>query len=93
MLSFSNFPKQVKYQDYPDSQKLNCEPGDQYIFIRIRMGNNIISSAGERFGHYLYRNCRNNVLIASHEKPVANKQFYTEGDIGICDALQYYKNS
>jgi hypothetical protein len=92
-MSFASFPKEINFANYPDSQKLNVEAGDQYIFIRTRKGHNIISSSGERFGNYLYRNCRNNVLIASHCKPIANKQFHTEGDIGICDALLYYKNS
>ena len=61
-MSFASFPKQVKYQDYPDSQKLNVEAWDQYIFIRTRKGNNIISNYNEKFGYYLYHNCRNNVL-------------------------------
>ncbi len=94
MLSSSNFPKEVNYCDYPDSQKHNCEDGDQYIFIRKRKGHNIITDAGGRFGNYLYRNCRNNVLYASYDKPSINKPIYTGGDIGIySDALQYYKNS
>jgi hypothetical protein len=52
----------------------------------------MITANGEKFGPYLYRNTRNNVLIASWEKPT-NKELYSSCDIGMnADALIYYKN-
>lgn len=92
MLLFSSFHKEIHFKDYPDSQKLKCEKTDNYIFVRTRKGNNIITSYGQPFGKYLYRNCRNKVLISSWEKPT-NKNIYTSEDIAMdSDAIIYYKN-
>jgi hypothetical protein len=95
MLSSSNFQQviYVNYEDYPDCQKLDCKNNDLYIFVRERTGYKTKPSSGV-FGKYLYRNCRNNLLMSSHEKPINNKQYYSGGDIGTCaDAIPYYKNS
>ena len=53
----------------------------------------MVTSSGERFGPFLYRNCRNRVLISSWDKPIDGKTTYTPSDIGMySDALIYYKN-
>lgn len=93
MLSYSNFPKNIAAKNYPASQCIPCQSSDMYTFVRERLGNQIVTSNGEKFGPYLYRNTCNNVLIASWEKPNNNNQLYTSYDIGMnTDALIYYKN-
>ncbi len=94
MLSYSQYPKQINFNfdNYPASQRLTCESNDMYRYIRQRLGNQIVTSRGEKFGPYLYRNIRNNVLISSWDKPT-NKDVYTSSDVGMnADALIYYKN-
>ncbi len=93
MLSFSQYPKQIQvdYNDYPASQRLKCELNDKYKYVRQRLGHQIVTSRGEKFGPYLYRNMRNNVLMASWDKPT-NKDVYTLSEIGMGDNLIYYKN-
>jgi hypothetical protein len=93
MLSYSNYSKQIHLRDeIPASQRLQCQQGDTYQFVRKRLGSAIVTSSGEKFGPYLYRNTRNNVLIASWEKPT-NIELYSSCDIGMnADALIYYKN-
>lgn len=94
MLSYSEFPKQIiiNFKDYSSSQHLSCQNGDVYKYVRNRLGNQFVTSNGQKFGPYLYRNMRNNVLIASWEKP-SNKEVYTSYNIGMnADALIYYKN-
>ncbi len=66
-----------------------------FIFERIRLGNpNKITSFGEKYGPYLYRDITNNTLLSSWNKPTEEKQHLYKGDeIGYnTDALQYYKN-
>lgn len=88
----TSYAKQISYQNYPESQRLPCKSSDMYRFVRERLGGNIVTSSGTQYGRYLYRNTRNNVLMASWEKP-CNKQLYSSCDIGMnADALQYYKN-
>jgi hypothetical protein len=78
--------------NFPVSQRIPCQNSDMYSFVRERLGKQIVTSAGDKFGPYLYRNIRNNVLISSWEKP-NNNQLYTSYDIGMnTDALVYYKN-
>ncbi len=85
--------KQIGWNEYPDSQKLKCENLDKYIFVRERLGNNIVTKSNHPFGTYLYRNIRNDVLIASFEKPSSGEEIYSASDIGMfSDALIYYKN-
>jgi hypothetical protein len=93
MLSCSNYSKQIHFSgELPASQRLQCQQDDTYRFVRKRLGSAIITSSGEQFGPYLYRNTRNNVIIASWEKP-NNSEFYSSYDIGMnADALIYYKN-
>jgi hypothetical protein len=93
MLSFSQYPKQIyiNYDNYPASQRLQCQSSDTYKYVRQRLGHQIVTSNGDKFGPYLYRNTRNNVLIASWDKPT-NKSTYTVSDIGMGDYLIYYKN-
>lgn len=93
MSSFSQYPKQIyiNYNNYPASQHLKCELNDTYKYVRQRLGHQIVTINGEKYGPYLYRNMRNNVLVASWDKPT-NKVFYTLSDIGMGDFLIYYKN-
>jgi len=94
MLSYSNFST-INYltDPIPDSQRHPCERTDTYVFERKRLGNQMVTSSGERFGPFLYRNCRNKVLISSWDKPIDGKTTYTPSDIGMySDALIYYKN-
>ncbi len=94
MLSYSQYPKQIYFDknSYPNNQLLSCDGDDMYTYVRERQGNKIVSSNGEKFGPYLYRNNRNGVLIASWDKP-SNKKLYNSSDIGMnVDALRYYKN-
>lgn len=89
-----NVDKIVRWSNYPESQKKTCNNNDKYTFERKRIGNNIVTEKGEKFGPYLYRNITNNVLIASWEKPLISKITYKGFDIGThIDALVYYKNS
>ncbi len=84
--------KQISWNEYPESQKLKCENSDNYLFYRERLGNNIVTKSNHPFGPYLYRNIRNNVLIASFDKP-SGEGIYSSSDIGMfSDALIYYKN-
>jgi hypothetical protein len=55
MLSYSNYAKYISV-NLPSSQRVQCLAGDTYRFVRKRLGNVIISSYGEKFGPYLYRN-------------------------------------
>lgn len=92
MLSYSNFPKNIAAKNYPASQCIQCQSSDIYIYVRERLGNQIVTYNGEKFGPHLYRNVHNNVLISSWEKP-NNNLLYTSYDIGMnTDALIYYKN-
>ena len=92
MLSYSSFQKEIPVFNYPSTQTLPCEKTDMYKYVRNRLGNQIVTSTGSKFGPYLYRNIRNNVLIASWNKPT-NNELYTSFDIGMyADALIYYKN-
>ena len=93
MLSYSNYSKQIHFSsELPSSQRLRCQQDDIYRFVRKRLGRAVVSSNGEKFGPYLYRNTRNNVLIASWEQP-SNNELYSSYDIGMnTDALIYYKN-
>jgi hypothetical protein len=94
MLSYSNF-NTINYltDPIPESQRHNCERTDTYTFVRQRLGNKMVTSSGEKFGPFLYRNCRNGVLISSWDKPIEGKTLYKPGDIGMySDALIYYKN-
>jgi hypothetical protein len=93
MLSYSNYSKQKQFGGkFPTTQLVNCIPNDSYRFVRKRLGSAMVTLHGEKFGPYLYRNVRNNVLIASWEKPTSS-EFYSSYDIGMnADALIYYKN-
>jgi hypothetical protein len=94
MLSYSNFPTINSLTDpIPESQLHPCEPTDTYVFERKRLGKQMVTSSGDSFGPFLYRNCRNKVLISSWDKPIDGKNTYTPSDIGMySDALIYYKN-
>lgn len=95
MLSYSNFPI-IKYASdtLPYGQQHSCERTDIYVFERMRLGKQMVTSTGEKFGPFLYRNCRNNVLISSWDKPIDGKSTYTSSDVGIySDARIYYKNN
>ena len=93
MTSYSTFPVIHYFTDpLPSSQTLLCEKNDLYMFERKRIGNKIVSSCGEKYGPYLYRNIRNRVLIASWESPTKNKAYYSSSDIDPGDAMIYYKN-
>lgn len=86
MLSYS---KQILATEIPS---ISCQSNDMYKFVRVRLGKQTITKFGEKYGPYLYRNTRNNVLISSWDSPT-NKELYTSSDIGMnADALIYYKN-
>lgn len=93
-LSYSNFPTINYFTDnLPSSQSLKCEINDTYSFYRKRLGNQMVTASGEKFGPYLYRNNRNKVLISSWDMPTIDKTIYSSCDIGMnADALIYYKN-
>ncbi len=93
-LSYSNFDKIIYFKgNLPNSQILRCEISDTYAFYRTRLGKQIVSQSGEKYGPYLYRNNRNGVLVSSWDKPQINKITYSSTDIGMnTDALIYYKN-
>ncbi|MFY7727975.1 MAG: hypothetical protein ACOVRN_00510 [Flavobacterium sp.] len=92
MSTYAEYP-QVR-GPVPDSQRHPCESSDTYTFERERLGKTgLMTSNGEKFGPYLYRNRRNRVLLSSWDKPVPNKLLYKASDIGWhTDALIYYKN-
>lgn len=96
MLSYSNYSKVNYFTDtLPKSQTVPCNKSDTYVYVRRRLGQQMVTKLGERFGPYLYRNTRTQVIIASWEKP--NKSvdgLYSWCDIGMnADALIYYKNT
>ncbi len=93
-LLYSTFNKIINFNGkLPYSQTFRCEMNDTYSFYRTRLGNQIVSQYGEKYGPYLYRNNRNGVLISSWDMPQANKTIYSSTDIGMnADALIYYKN-
>ena len=66
----------------------------KFKFERERLGNKTTSPYGERYGPYLYRDIKNNTLLASWEKPTKESNYlYAGEDIGCnADALPYYKN-
>lgn len=91
MLSYSKFP--IVTNSFPESQLHPCHKTDSYVFVRRRLGKQIVTSHGEKFGPFLYRNCRNGVLISSWDEPKNGKTIYEPSDIGMySDALIYYKN-
>lgn len=90
MLSYAEFSKAVVHKQDP-AQLKPCDNSDPYKFERKRLGNQVTHS-GQKYGPYLYRNLRSNVLMASWEAP-NNKPIYTGYDIGTnTDAMIYYKN-
>ncbi len=92
-MSYSNFPNEIRIENYPESQLQSCQSSDMYKFVRERLGNKIVRQNGGNFGPYLYRNTRNNVLISSWEKPINKELLYTSCEIGMnADAVHYYKN-
>ena len=93
MLSYSGYTNNIKASVSMNSQQNPCNVNDLYKYERKRLGHLIVSQSGEKYGPYLYRNLRNNVLIASWDKPVDNRETYSSSDIGLnADALVYYKN-
>ncbi len=93
-LSYSNFENINYFTDtLPTNQTYPSEKTDTYKFERMRLGKQMVTLTGEKFGPYLYRNNRTGVLIASWDIPQANKTVYMPSDIGMySDALIYYKN-
>jgi hypothetical protein len=58
----------------------------------VRLRNQTQTKFGEKYGPYLYRNTRNNILVSSWHKP-SNKYLYSSCDIGMkTDSLIHYKN-
>jgi hypothetical protein len=92
---YSVYERSVPAPQHPSSQLKENRLDDRYVFYRQRLGNKIVSQNGTKFGPFLYRNTRNQVLVASYERPTSlNKSFLYSGcDIGLnADALTYYKN-
>ncbi len=107
MLSYSTYTQNIKAPNTSNSQQSPCHVDDLYKYERQRLGHLIVSQSGEKYGPYLYRNLRNNVLVASWDKPsesrkavsvgslgtFENRETYSSSDIGLnADALVYYKN-
>lgn len=91
MSNYADFPKAVTTQQDP-AQLLPCDNSDPYKFERNRLGK-AVTQSGDKYGPYLYRNLKSNVLMASWEAPT-NKPIYTGYDIGTnADAMIYYKNN
>lgn len=65
-----------------------------FKFYRVRLGKKTITSYGEKYGPYLYRDTTDNRLLASWDKPTKELNYLYKGeDIGYnTDALYYYKN-
>ena len=95
MFSYSNFPTINYFTDVlPKSQLEPSNKTDAYVYVRRRFGQQMVTASGERFGPYLYRNTRSQVLFASWDMPTKSADgLYSAGDIGLnADALVYYKN-
>lgn len=96
MFSYSNFPAINYFTDaLPKNQTEPSSKTDAYVYERRRLGQQIVTASGERFGPYLYRNTRSRVLFASWNKPTKPEDgLYSACDIGLnADALVYYKNT
>ncbi len=76
---FSTVPKPIGY--ISQTQISNFNKTDKYKLERIRIGNRIVAPSYEPYGQYLYRNLRNNVLIASYEAQTS-ELIYSGSDIG-----------
>jgi hypothetical protein len=92
---YAVYERSVLAPQYPSSQLKENKLNDTFVFYRQRQGNKIVSQNGTKFGPFLYRNTRNQVLVASYERPKSSNftTLYTGCDIGLnADALTYYKN-
>ena len=92
---YAVYERSVPAPLYPLSQLKENRLDDRYVFYRQRLGNKIVTQNGTKFGPFLYRNTRNQVLVASYERPTSSNPsyLYTGCDIGLnADALTYYKN-